>query len=36
MGRYDQTKDKKPAGVIAVITIILLILAGGGWFYLIN
>ncbi|MFA5919898.1 MAG: DUF3014 domain-containing protein [Methylococcaceae bacterium] len=33
MGRYDQTKDKKPAGVIAVITIILLILAGGGWFY---
>ena len=33
MGRYDQTKDKKPAGVTVFIVIILLILTGGGWFY---
>lgn len=33
MARYDQTKDKKLAGVIAVIAIISIILAGGGWFY---
>ncbi|MGZ8917181.1 MAG: DUF3014 domain-containing protein [Methylobacter sp.] len=33
MGRYDQTKEKKPTGVIVVIAIILIILAGGGWFY---
>jgi hypothetical protein len=33
MGRYDQTKNKKPAGIIAVIAVILIILAGGGWFY---
>ena len=33
MGRYDQTKDKKPVGVIVVIAISLIILASGGWFY---
>ena len=33
MGRYEQTKEKKPTGAIAVIAIILIIIASGGWFY---
>jgi hypothetical protein len=36
MGRYDQTRNKKPAGVTFFIVIILFILAGGGWFYFNN
>ncbi|CAA9892963.1 conserved hypothetical protein [Candidatus Methylobacter favarea] len=33
MGRYDQTRDKKPAGIIVVMATIFIILAGGGWLY---
>lgn len=37
MGRYDQTRNKKPAGATFFIVIILFILAGGGgWFYFNN
>jgi len=32
MGRYSQTKEKKPARTNVVIFTVLLILAGGGWF----
>ncbi|MDD5267051.1 MAG: DUF3014 domain-containing protein [Methylococcales bacterium] len=36
MGRYQRTENKKPVGVIVVITLILIGLAGGGWFYFDN
>ena len=36
MGRYNRTKNNKPVGVIVVIALILIGLAGGGWFYFVN
>ena len=36
MGRYHRTKNKKPVGVILVIALILIGIAGDGWFYFDN
>jgi hypothetical protein len=36
MGRYHRTKNKKPVGVIVVIALILIGIAGDGWFYFDN
>jgi len=33
MNRYDQVKDKKIGGGVILMTIILIALTGGGWFY---
>ena len=33
MGRYDQVKDKKNAGAVSRVIIVLSVLAGVGWFY---
>ena len=34
MGRYRQSKENKPAGVIPVLLVILLVVIGGAWFYI--